>query len=912
MATLADERRATAWHETPVGDAIERMQSDLVVGLDSAEAERRISRWGANELSEVRRTSWATVAARQFTDALILLLLGAASVAALLREWWDALTIVAIIILNGVLGFVQEWRAERTLTALRKLQAPRCRVLRAGVEQEIPATSLVPGDLVLLAAGDRTPADLRIVRALSLQMDESTLTGESAPVEKQTAPVPGESTLPERASMAWAGSHVTNGRGRGLVVATGMQTELGRLAALTQTVSPGLTPLQRQLARLGRRLGAAAIGVSLLIAVIGGLTGKGWLEMFMTGVSLAVAAVPEGLPAVVTISLALGVRALARRRALIRRLPVAESLGGATYICTDKTGTLTENQMTVRRLWLADGELHVTGDGYAPEGEFRQGDRVIAPLSRPDLALLLETARQCNHAQLKHDEAGWSVLGDRTEAALLTLAWKAGLPPEERLETLWECSFNSRRKRMSVIVQAGEQETAHVKGAPEILLPLCSRLRRGADDVPLTESDRRTALAASAKLAAAGMRTLALARRQLPAPGPREPEAVEADLTLLGIVGILDPPRKETAAAVREAREAGIRVVMITGDAPGTALAIAKQVGLPAGRAVTGADFAGLTDAELRAALASGALFARTSPEDKLRLVTLLQQQGEVVAMTGDGVNDSPALKKADIGIAMGRTGADVARHAADMVLTDDNFATILAAVEEGRRHYDNLQKFVLYLLSSNTGELLAIFLNILVGGPLLLLPVQILWMNLVTDGLTAVTLSVEPAEPGLMQRPPRPPREPLLNRPGIALILALGGFLGLFTLLLYQLHVGNGDPSTVARARTIAFTGIILAEKLNVLNYRTLRAPLISVGFWSNPWLIVAIVVTIGLQVGAVYLPTLQRALHTVPLSGPDWLVALAALPIIAIAEAVKAHGRSRHQPAAPDPVGRAPDSIE
>ncbi len=611
--------------------------------------------------------------------------------------------------------------------------------------------------------------------------------------------------------------------------------------------------------------------------------------MFLTGVSLAVAVVPEGLPAVVTISLALGIRAMVRRRALLRRLQAAETLGSATVICTDKTGTLTQNEMNVRHLWLPAGPVTATGVGYDPAGHFEARGRRVDYRHRPDLLALLRSALLCNHARVEKDRGGWRAIGEPTEAALVVAAYKAWLSPGHGGETVAEFSFNSRRKRMTVIERRDGVLLAHVKGAPEVLLARCSRLLVGRRERPLDGHARRLAETAYRRMADAGLRTLAIAVRRLPPDTPLQPERVERELTLLGIVGILDPPRPEVPAAIRTARRAGVRTLMITGDAAATALAIARRIGLPARSALTGTDLERLDDATLAQRLRRDApLFARVTPEHKLRIVDLLQKQGEIVAMTGDGVNDAPALKKADIGIAMGRRGTDVARAASDMVLTDDNFASIVGAIEEGRRQYDNIQKFVRYLLSSNTGEVLAITGNILLGGPLILLPVQILWMNLITDGMTAVALGVEPAERGIMQRPPRGAHEPILDRAGMVMIALLGGYIGAASLWLFQHALATG--ASVAAAQTVAFTGLIVLEKMNVLNYRALRAPLRLVGFFSNPWVLAALAVTLGLQVLAVYHPFLQRALHTVPLGWADWarIIGL-ALPLFLVTEAWK-----------------------
>lgn len=887
------------WHAEETAAVCRQLETNAERGLNEGEANRRLAQFGPNQLQAIQREPWYTLLARQFLDVLILILLIAAGLAFAIGETGDAVTILAIVVLNGILGFVQEWKAEKALAALKRMLSPHCRVLRDGHEQEIEAAKLVPGDIVLLAIGDRVPADLRLIEALELHVDESALTGESLSVHKGVEAVVTDTPLAAQGCMAWMGTDITNGRGRGVVVATGMTTEFGRIAHLAQTVSEEITPLQKRLAVLGKKLGLLSIAVSAIVAVSGWLLGKPLLEMFLTGVSLAVAVVPEGLPAVVTITLALGVRAMVRRRALLRRLQAAEALGAATVICTDKTGTLTANEMTVTRIWLPAGEIGLTGTGYDPAGHFEVQGARIDYRQRPDLLALLETGLICSHARLAKDEAGWQVLGEPTEAALVVAAYKAWLHAGGRPSAVSEFSFNSVRKRMTIIERGTSGMVAHVKGAPEIILDRCSHILEGENERDIRDGDVAACIEAYEAMAKLGLRTLALARRQLPEGIALDEDAVEMDLTLLGVVGIIDPPRPEVADAVRLATSAGIRPIMITGDAPATALAIARRIGMPAERAISGSELAGMDDESLAQLLQQHVLFARTIPEHKLRIVSLLQRLGHVVGMTGDGVNDAPALKKADIGIAMGMRGTDVARGAADMVLTDDNFATIINAVEEGRRQYDNIQKFVRYLLSSNMGEVLAILVNILLAGPLILLPVQILWMNLVTDGMTAVALGMEPVEKGVMQRPPRAADEPILDVGGMIMILLLGGYIGVATLWLFHHYLAGGGENAVALAQTVAFTGIIVLEKMNVFNFRALREPIATIGFLSNPWVLAAWALTIGLQVCAVYVPVLQQALHTTPLAPADWgLILVVAAPVFLATELYK-WLRWRQQPA-------------
>jgi Ca2+-transporting ATPase len=883
---LAPGPEAYPWHARPVDLVLSRLEVDAQRGLEPAAARERLAAHGPNRIETRGRTPWYRVFLGQFADVLIAILAVAASVSLALGDLLDAGAILAILLVNGLLGFVQEWRAEGALAALSAMLTPRCRCLRGGEAVEIEADTLVPGDVVLLASGDRVPADVRVLSSQELAADESALTGESVSVRKAAAPVGEERALAERASMAWMGTVVTAGRGRGVVVATGMRTEFGRIAELTRSIRRDPTPLQRRLAVLGRQLGLFALAIAGLVALVGVLLGRPALEMFMTGVSLAVAVVPEGLPAVVTITLALGVRQMVRRRALPRKLQATEALGSTTIALTDKTGTLTENEMTVTRIWLPAGEVEVTGGGYAPEGDFRVGGRAIDVETRADLRALLTAAATCNEASIELVEGRWQRRGEPTEAALVVAAAKARLPAE-RGRRLFEVPFDSTRKRMTVVHESDCGPLAYVKGAPEIVIARCSRILVGDAERALDGEQRERALAAFRSMAASGLRTLALARRGAAAE-ERDPQRLEQELTLLGSVGILDPPRAEVPEAVARARLAGIRVVMITGDAPETARAIAECIGLTVETTLLGADLERLGDAELGQALERPVLVARALPQHKLRIARLLKERGHVVSMTGDGVNDAPALKEADVGIAMGIRGTDVAREAADLVLLDDNFASIVNGIEEGRREYENIRKFVRYLLSSNIGETVAIFLVVVLGGPLILLPVQILWINVVTDAVTAIALGLEPAERDLMHRPPRGRTQAIVDRAGLLAVLALGGYIGLATLALFLFHLERGHDLVLAQSS--AFTAMVVLEQVNLFNHRALRAPLTSVGWWSNPWLLVALAATIALQLAALYLPALQRVLHTTALGWEEWAVLLlVALPLFVVPETWK-----------------------
>jgi len=867
-------------------DVAAALDTDPRRGLGRGEAAARLQTAGPNRIREEDGVRWSRIVLRQFTSPLILILVAAAAVSGAIGHAADAVTIMAIVVLNAILGFAQEWRAERAVRALRQMLSPECRVRRDGVLTTVAAESLVPGDLVALESGDRVPADLRLVSAANVDVDESALTGESVSVHKNIGAVVAETELTGRACMLWMGTTVTNGHAEALVVDTGMRTELGGIARLASETGDVKSPLQRQLATLGRQLGIASLLVAAAVAGVGVLLGRDTTEMFLTGVALAVAVVPEGLPAVVTVTLALGIRAMARKKALLRNLQAAEALGAASFICTDKTGTLTENEMTATRIWLPAGALSVTGTGYEPEGGFLQDGGAVDPASRNDLGLLLESSLRCTHAELARQDGEWQLAGEPTEGALVVLALKGGLEQRPHPEGTVELSFTSERKRMTVVLPGEDGRVAHMKGAPDTLLPLCNRWQFGPETRPLDDDGRRAVTKAYEDMAGAGLRVLAVARRRVAAKADGD---IEGNMIFLGLVGMVDPPRPEVREALDGCRSAGIGVVVITGDAGPTALAVCRQLGMQPPGTVDGRELARLDDAALARRLQEGWVFARTSPEHKSRIVGLLQSQGHVVAMTGDGVNDAPALQKADIGVAMGIRGTDVARGAAEMVLADDNFASIVAAVREGRRQFDNICKFVRYLLSSNWGEVVAILGNILLGGPLILLPVQILWMNLVTDGMVAVALGEESAESDVMRRRPRASGHRIMDRNNTLLVLLLGGYIGAATLWLFH-HYLTTHPQGLAYAQTVAFTGIIVFEKINVLNFRSLREPLTRRRLFSNPWILLALGLAIGLQAAAVYWPPLQGMLHTVAIGWRDWLTIIAlGLPLFLIVEAAK-----------------------
>ena len=826
-------------------------------GLSRAEVETRRATHGWNELPQPPTTPPITVFIRQFTNFLVVILILAAVIAFFVGDPVDTLAIGLVIMLNGVLGFVQEWRAETALIALRKMLSTHTTVVRDGQEVTIDPRELVPDDLILLATGNRVPADARLTHALQLKCDESVLTGESLPVEKSTDPSEGHDLF--------AGTTIVSGRAEAIVTAIGAATEFGKIATRPSTAQRAKTGLQTQLERLARQL-----------------------VIFMTALSLAVAMVPEGLPAVVTITLALGAAAMARRNALARRLQAVETLGAASVICTDKTGTLTENMMTATRVWTPDRSYEVTGSGYDPTGHIAyQGQRLRAS-DDPGLARLLTAVLTCSHARLSRQGDSWSMTGEPTEGALVTLAYKGWCTALDSTDVLHELPFTSERKRMSVLARTDAGHMVFTKGAPEQVLDVCDQVQEGANARKLGDRDVALISESYHQMAEDGLRVIAVAARPTTSEDCRE-----AGLIFLGLVGLIDPPRAEVKSAIASTRSAGIRVIMITGDGPVTARAIARAVGLPVAQTMTGDELDALTPEALSRALTTDILFARTHPIHKLKIVQALQAQGQVVAMTGDGVNDAPALKTADIGVAMGVRGTEVAKDASDLVLLDDNFATIVNAIEEGRRQFANIRKFVRYLLASNAGEVVALVVNILIGGPLIFLATQILWMNLVTDGVTAVALGLEKTEPDQMDHRPRQKSTPILGKTGVAVILGFGLYTGLASLFVFT-HFLAVD---VTQARTAAFTAMVFFEKFSVFAFRSLHHPCWRIGWLSNPLLIGALTITLGAQIAAVYWPPLQTLLHTGPLQTDHWVMILAlTAPILLVPEIFKSLARRRY----------------
>ena len=893
-----DAPAARPWHSVLVEALGKELRTDLDAGLDSEEAVRRQASDGFNELPEALPPSLLKLFLSQFTSVIVWVLIGAAVLSGLLEDWVDAAAILAIVLLNGLLGFVQEFRAEQSLAALRKMSVATARVCRDGVMQSIPARELVRGDLVLLEAGDRIPADARLVYAVHFQTQEASLTGESAPVQKSVGVIErAELPVADRSNMAFMGTMAVSGKARALVVSTGLCTELGQIAAMIQKASEeerAETPLQRRLEQFGYTLLWLALAVVAVVFVMGTLRGEPLVAMFLTSVSLAVAAVPEGLPAVVTITLAMGVTRMVKRNALIRKLPAVETLGSATVICTDKTGTLTKNEMTVTQLFAGDRVFEVTGEGYEPVGEIRDRSSQSLALD-PALRELLSAGVLCNGATLKREHGAWQVIGDPTEGALLVAAAKAGLTKEDLEQAApfeGEIPFDTERKMMTIIRRTDSGLMAYSKGAPDVLLRRCTHsLTDNGTVEPLDDEGREAILKVNAACAHQSLRVLAAARRPLEQGGGPELDTVERCLIFLGLFAMKDPLRPEAVEAIRLCREAGIKTVMITGDHQETAVAIARELALDRGEgtALSGSELSRLTAEQLAESVERVQVYARVSAEHKLRIVNAWKSRGAIVAMTGDGVNDAPAIKAADIGVAMGIAGTDVTKEASDMVVTDDNFASIAAAVEEGRGVFDNIRKAVHFLLSCNASEVLVMLFAALIGLPLPLLPIHILWMNLVTDGFPALALAVDPKAPDLMKRPPRRPDAQLLDRSRLVSIGGEGLMLGLialgaFSYSLYGLH------QDLDQARTVTFTVMVVAQLVHAFNCRSERWSLFQLGVGTNQALLLAFFLSFAVQVAVLTVPVVQPVFKVVPVPIEDWLLmgAMGTLPFV-VMESIK-----------------------
>ena len=875
-------------------------------GLDPDAAQLRLSRFGPNELAPGKKISAWSILLRQFSNLLIVILLAATVISFFLGDSLDAYVILAIVLACVGLGFFQEYRAEKAAAALQKLAAPAATVVREGKERTIPAREVVPGDVLVLHTGDRVAADGRLLEEINLKADEALLTGESTASGKNLAPVadPGLAVA-DRKCMVFGGTVITYGRGRAVVTATGMDTEFGKIARMLADVTEDQTPLEARMASIGRVLSIICLTVALGASLLGVLRGHAWLEMLIWGVSLLVAAMPEALPAVITGTLAIGTTRMARRNAIVKRLSAVETMGCTTVICTDKTGTLTKNEMTVRRLFL-DGELvDVSGTGYDPSGLFEIGGAAVSPGDHPVLAEMARIALLCNDAVLEETGGNWTVRGDPTEGALLVLGRKAGLDPEalgREFPRVAEIPFSSDVKRMSTFHQEAAGVLMCVKGAQEGLLLRTPMMLTAVGERSMSTEDREAIQKQAAAMAHEALRVLGLAYRRLPAVPDLESDAADPELVWVGLVGMIDPARPEARQAVDQCRQAGIRVIMVTGDHPVTAAAVAREVGLiPRGTkshpVITGPELNQLSDPQLKKALREARVFARVAPEHKLRLVDILKGQGEVVAMTGDGVNDAPALKRADIGVAMGITGTEVTKETAAMILADDNFATLVSAIEEGRAIYDNIKKYLIYSLSCNISMILVLTGSLISGMPLVLTAIQILWVNLVTDGLPGLALGVDPKAPDVMSRPPRPSQEGVFNRRFNELIVVVSVYLTLILLPLFYYYYYHGgwaisvNPElSLPRAQTMVFVTLVLAKLVNGFNCRSEYLSVFKVGVLKNRFLILAVLVSLGMMVMVIEWDPLSNLFHTTPLRWQDWLVAAGlSLTLVPVVELTK-----------------------
>lgn len=860
------------WHRKDTGKILSELKTSEK-GMSDSDAGRRLVKFGPNTFEEKKGFSKLNLFLSQFKSFLVVILIAATVISILIGHIVDAMVILIIIILNSIFGFMQEYKAEKAIQALKKLASPVAKVLRGGAVKEIPARNLVPGDIIILSEGDKVPADARVIESISLKIDESSLTGESVPVSKTTNAIMMDVPISEKRNMAWLGTVVTYGRGKAIIVSTGMHTEMGKIAREIQ-VEEEETPLQQRLGIFGKRLGMIILVICAIVTIIGILRGSEPLGMFITGIALAVAAIPEGLPAILTITLALGLQKMVRKNAIVRRLPAVETLGCTDVICSDKTGTLTKNEMTVEKIYYSRKTIRVTGTGYVPEGDFLLNERKTIPLKDSGLALLLKAAALCNNASLSQGRKG--IIGDPTEGALLVAAEKAGLSQKNLKKEnpfVLEIPFSSERKMMSTVHRTDKTHTVFVKGAPEVLLNICTNIIENNKKRRLTPKEKKRILETNSAMGKNALRVLALACREFEKK-PDEREA-ERGLTFLGMAGMIDPPREGVKQSIKTCEEAGIKTVMVTGDNEVTATAIAKQLGMfrDGDKILTGLELETLSQKELEGEVNFIRIYARVSPIHKVRILDALREKGHIIAMTGDGVNDAPALKRADIGIAMGIKGTDVAKEASDMILRDDNFATIVSAVEEGRAIYDNIQKFIQYLLSSNLGEVLVIFIAMLIGFTdpatgafiLPLTAVQILWINLLTDGPPALALGIDPPSRGIMGRKPRDPRENILSRGMMADILIVGIIICIGTLLIFALNLPRGAPL----AMTSAFTIIVIFEMVRIQSVRMKY----RVGMFSNKKLIYAMIASIAMQLLVIYFPPLQQAFGTVALGLLEWL---------------------------------------
>jgi len=867
------------WSTLRVEDVLSKLRTSEL-GLSRADAKLRLKEFGPNKLTEKRRIEPVKIFLRQFKSFLILILIAAAIISAFIESIIDSYIIIAIVLINAILGFTQEYKAEKAMEALKKLAAPKSKVIRGGRQIEIPAKNLVPGDVILLEEGDRIPADARLIKVSSLKVDESALTGESTPITKETR-VLRDLPVAERKNMVFLGTTVSYGKAYAIVVNTGMRTEMGRIAKMIQVEEEETTPLQKKLNDFGKWMGIVVILLSFLTFLLGVTRNGNFFGMFMISIALAVSAVPEGLPAIVTATLAFGMRRMAKHNALVRKLSAVETLGCTTVIAADKTGTMTTNEMTVRKIYCNDKIINVSKVGFEPMGEFTS-DEILNSKKDEHIKLLLKIGLLCNDARLEYREGSWQIFGDPTEGALVVVAAKADMWKEKiknDYPTIAEFPFSSERKMMTTIHQTKDGLFAYAKGAPETILELCNYVYKNKQVKNLDNKEKEKIFSTIHKMTSEGLRVIALSYRKIEKV-EFTPENIENNLVFIGLAGMIDPPREEVKESIRLCKKAGIKVVMITGDHKLTAMAVAKELEIiedDSETVLTGNELDGLTDEKLGKIAENVKVYARVSPEHKVKILNALKRNGHVVAMTGDGVNDAPALKDAHIGVAMGVKGTDVTKEASDMVLLDDNFATIVKAVEEGRGIYDNIKKFIRFLLSANFDEIFVIILAILMGLSLPFLPIHILWINLVTDALPALSLSVDPKEQEIMKRKPRSPKEHILSNMMIY-IIAAGSLACLVTIAAFswELVEGNAmglEPAYVlSRARTVAFTVAIMFEMFFVFNCRSERKSIIEYNPFSNRYLVATVILSILLQIIVIYVPFFQPLLGTVPLNLMDW----------------------------------------
>ncbi len=879
------EQNKTLWYSKEVPDVVNELNTDQNNGLSNEEAIDRLQKYGPNEIGAGKKISPLKLLFDQFANFLVILLLVSTIISFAIGEIPDGIAIFTIVLFAVILGFTQEYKAEKDIEALQKMAAPATLVIREGEEKEIPASHLIPGDIVILQVGDKVPADARIIEAANLKTNEGSLTGESTPIEKKTSSLEEDTDIGDRINMVFMGTAVVNGRGKAVVTTTGMETEFGKIGAMLQSVEARQTPLQVTLDKVGKKIAFGATLVALILIATGLIRGYGIVDMFLWGVSVIVAIVPEALPAVVTISLAVGVSRMIEKNALIRKLHAVETLGCTDYICSDKTGTLTENQMTIRRIYLDGKFIDVKGGGYNPEGEFILDDKSIDPVNNLSLEKLVEIGSLCNDSALIHDEEGWSVTGDPTEGAFVVLAKKAGYDKKE-LESKYprvdEIPFDSDRKMMTTIHNFNNSKLAYSKGGAEVILNKCKYIYGNGKSKILDEKLKEDILKVAYDMASSALRVLGVAYKDLDS-NQKIDQSVENDFTFVGLVGMIDPPRSDVKDAIAKCKHAGIKPVMITGDHKVTAIAIAKELGiLKDGIAIEGSKLDKMDDEEFNSLVEKIEVYARVSPAHKLRVVDALTKKDHVAAMTGDGVNDAPALKKADIGVAMGITGTDVSKEAADMVLTDDNFTSIVSAVEEGRNIFENIKKFLVYLLAGNLGLVVFLSVVMLFGGflglPLDEVPlvaIQILFINLICDGFIAVSLSTgEPKDPTMMDKSPRSREESVFSLPIVRNISFAGFWTGLMAILIYTWSIKSGESALYAQCSV--FVSLLFLRFFHALNCRSIDESLIKVGPFKNKWLLIVLACTTLLTLAIVYLSPFHGVFNTTSLDAFDWLMIL------------------------------------